>query len=152
MAQPTPAQAAQYAFHRRLLQAGIPGLGPIGQAALEHRVLQGSLSAPSSTGNVLYAGPGPTTTDLVSTKTPVWLVTQPLVLRGGGAMGSDTRIGKQSIPMMRAQIPALDDNGNPIAIAHDDLVIDQAGLKYRVENPVQTPDNGLWSFNLVKIR
>lgn len=148
----TRAQIAQYQFHRRLCQIGIPGLGPIGQSTLEHRVLQGTLSTASPTGNVLYTGPGPSTTDLISTTTKVWMVTEPLVLRGGGAMGSQTEVGAQSIPMMRAQIPDIDDFGSPVAIAHDDLVIDPAGIKYKVENPVQTPDNGLWSFNLVKIR
>jgi hypothetical protein len=152
MAQPTAAQVAQYQFHRRLCRVGIPGLGPIGQSTLEHRVLQGTISAPSGTGNVLYTGPGPSTTDLVSTTTKVWMISEPLVQRGGGAMGSQTEIGAQSVPMMRAQIPAIDDFGNAVAIAHDDLVIDPSGIKYKVENPVQTPDVGLWSFNLVRQR
>lgn len=148
----TRAQIAQYQFHRRQCQVGIPGLGPIGQSTLEHRVLQGTLSAPSGTGNVLYTGPGPSTTDLISTTTKIWMVSEPLVQRGGGAMGSQVEIGAQSIPMMRGQIPDIDDNGNPVAIAHDDLIIDASGLKYKVENPVNTPDASLWSFNLVKIR
>lgn len=149
---PTPAQVAQYQFHRRLLSVGIPGLGPIGQSTLEHRTLQGTLSAPSSTGNVLYAGPGPATADVISTTTKVWMVSEPLVQRGGGAMGSDARIGHQSIPMMRAQCPVIDDFGGAIAIAHDDILIDPGGIKYKVENPVLTPDDSLWSFNLVKLR
>lgn len=148
----TAAQIAQYRFHRRLCQAGIPGLGPIGQSTLEHRVLQGTLSAASPTGNVLYAGPGPSTTDLISTTTKIWMVTEPLVLRGGGAMGSQTEVGAQSIPMQRAQFPAIDDNGNAITVAHDDLVVDAAGQKMKLENPVLTPDASLWSGNLVKIR
>lgn len=149
---PTAAQVAEYQFHRRLLRAGIPGLGVIGQSTLKHRNLQGTLSAPSTTGNVLYAGPGAQTADIVTSTPLIWMVTEPLVQRGGGAMGSTTPIGKQSIPMMRAQCPAIDDNGNLISIAHDDLIVDPAGIEYRVENPVQTPDAGLWSFNLVKIR
>lgn len=149
---PTAAQVAQYAFHRRLCLAGIPGLGRIGQSTLEHRVLQGTLSAASPTGNVLYAGPGPATADLIATKTLVWMVSEPLVQRGGGAMGSDTRIGHQGIPMMRAQCPVIDDFGNAIAIAHDDILIDPGNVKYKVENPVLTPDGSLWSFNLVKLR
>jgi hypothetical protein len=148
----TAAQMAEYQFHRRLCRAGIPGLGAIGQSTLEHRILQGTLSAASPTGNVLYTGPAPSTTDLISTTTKVWLVTEPLVQRGGGAMGSQVEIGSQSIPMMRGQIPDIDDNGNPVAIAHDDLIIDASGLKYKVENPVATPDASLISFNLVKIR
>lgn len=149
---PTAAQLAQYVFHRRLCQAGIPGLGPIGQSTIEHRVLQGSLSAPSPTGNVLYTGPAPSTTDLVSTTDKVWMVSEPLVQRGGGAMGSDTRIGRQSIPMMRAQCPYVDDLGNAVKIAHDDILVDPGGVKYKIENPVLSPDVSLWSFNLVKLR
>jgi len=148
----TAAQVAEYQFHRRLCLGGIPGLGPIGQSTLEHRVLQGTLSTPSSTGNVLYAGPGPATADLVVSSTKVWMVSEPLVQRGGGAMGSTTDIGRQSMPMMRAQCPVIDDTGNAIAIAHDDVLIDPGNVKYRVENPVLTPDDSLWSFNLVKLR
>jgi hypothetical protein len=149
---PTAAQVAQYQFHRRLCLAGIPGLGRIGQSAIEHRVLQGTLSAPSATGNVLYTGPGPSPTDLAGAPVKVWMISQPLVQRGGGAMGSDTPIGKQSLPMMRAQCPVIDDNQNAIAIAHDDLLIDPSGAKFRIENPVLTPDNSLVSFNLIKVR
>jgi hypothetical protein len=148
----TPAQRAQYDFHKRLCQGGIPGLGPIGQSTLEHRTLQGTISAPSPTGNVLYAGPGPSTVDLVATTTKVWCVTQPLVQRGGGASGSDTDIGRQSLPMMRGQCPAINDSAQALVIAHDDILIDAGGTKFRVENPVQTPDASLWSFNLVRLR
>lgn len=152
MAQPTAAQLANYQFHRDLCRRGIPGLGPIGQSTLEHRTLQGTLSAPSPTGNVLYTGAAPSTTDLVTTTTRVWAVTQPMSARAGGGAGADTEIGRQGLPMLRAQCPFIDDNLAPVVIAEDDILIDAAGVKYGVASPTPTPDASMWAFELVKLR
>jgi len=149
---PTAVQLAQYHFHRSLCRAGIPGLGPIGQSTLQHRALQGTLSAPSPTGNVLYTGPAPSTTDGVASSTRVWAVSEPMSTRAGSGGGTETEIGQQGLPMLRAQCPFIDDTSAPVAIAEDDIFVDAAGIKYRVASPTPTPDASLWTFELVKLR
>jgi hypothetical protein len=143
----TAAQVFQYNRHKQLC-----GIMRIGQATLEHRTLQGTLSTPSSTGNIIYTGPGPSTTDLIVSKVKIWLVTEPLIIRGGSSQGDDLRIGRQGVPMMHGQCPAIDDYGKLIVIADDDLLVTQDGSKMKLENPSQTPDVSMFVFNLVKLR
>lgn len=141
----TARQIHIYDFHRRNCQR----LG-IAQGTLKHKGLQGSLGTPSSTGNVLYTPPvpdpaGPTTSD-----TAVWLVTAPVTASGNSRVGESLEIGREGMDMLNGQIPAIDDNSAAVTIAHDDLMLDMAGVLYRILSPTITPDNSLWSFGMVK--
>jgi hypothetical protein len=141
----TSAQVRRYQLHRRICQRiGIP------QSTLSHNMLQGTLSTPNpTTGNVVYTGPAPLAT-VITTDTPVWCVTQVVPVTARGRPGDETEAGRQSIPVTIAQIPAIDDSGNVVTISHDDRITDAAGIKYRIKDPVPTPDNSMWSFGLAK--
>ena len=143
----TLAQIQQYNFHKFRC-----GVLQIVQSTLEHRVEMGSTGSASPTGNLTYTGPGPATADLISTKIQVWAVIEPMIMRAGAATGEVTETGRAAIQMTRGQCPAIDDNGTAILISQDDILIDASGLKYRIHNPVITPDGSLWSFQLVRLR
>jgi hypothetical protein len=143
----TYAQTAQYAFHKRCCATmHIP------QATLQKRSLMGTLGTASSTGNQIYSGPGPVITDQITSKVPVWCITAPMVIRSMASSGNQNQFGRQAIPMLKAQIPVIDDFSRQVIVNEDDLLIDASGTKYRVQNPVVTPDGSLWSFQLVELR
>ena len=133
----------------RLHQQACAQLG-IGKSTVEHRVLQGTLSAPSAAGNILYSGPGPSATDPVQSTSSVYCITEPSLRRGGA--GDQGVPGKEGVPSLRGQCPVIDDNQAAIAIAHDDILIHPGGTKYRISDPSVTPDNALWSFSLEQLR
>jgi hypothetical protein len=142
----TARQVVVYNAHKRVCaRFGVT------QSTLKHKSLQGSLATASATGNRVYSGAGPTTTGPVTTNTLVWMVTTPKIpVRA--RPGDDTMIGRQGLPVLAAQFPAIDDNGNQVIVAHDDLITDMAGITYRISDPTITPENSLWSFLLHKER
>lgn len=139
-----------YQFHRRNCQEmGIP------QSTLHHKSLQGSLGTPSATGNVVYTGPVATTAAPATvnvTDTSVWMVTEPIDPGARGRPGDETEIGRQDLPVLKGQFPAIDDNSALVSVAHDDLVTDAAGIIYRLADPAPTPDYSMWTFTLKRYR
>ena len=139
----TARQIFVYNFHKQRCQV----LG-ITQAQLQHKTLQGSVSAPGPTKNVTYTPPAPGNPSVTSDT--VWAVTEPMPMRSFA--GNDTEIGRQAIQMLRGQCPAIDDVQASISIAEDDWLIDASGMKFRVINPVLSPDGAIWSFMLERQR
>src|SRR6266851_9056574 len=81
----------------------------ITQSLLMNKTLQGTRGAISTTGNVVYTGPGPTTNNPASPtrNSNVWAVWEPLRQRGD--RGDDAEAGRTSVPYMRGSCPVLGD-------------------------------------------
>lgn len=142
----TPRQVQVYNMHRSICQQfGIP------QSTLKHKALQGSLSAPSATGNRVYEPPSPGNPSYAS-QTAVWLATEPIDPTRSFRPGDETPIGRQSIPILRGQVPEIDDNGAAITIQTDDIITDASGMDFRVIDPAATPEASVWTFGMVRLR
>lgn len=123
----------------------------ITQSTLKHKGLQGSLSAASPQGNRVYEPPGPGD-PTYATETAVWFASEPIDAMRGFRPGDDTPIGRQGIPYLRGQIPAIDDNGNAVVISQDDNLVDMSGIIWRIVDPAPTPELGVWTFGLIQQR
>jgi hypothetical protein len=138
----TPRQIQVYQFHVSVCKR----LGVV-QSTLKHRVLQGTISPPSTVGgNVIYTGPGPQASLQNTTDTLIWAVWEPLRQRGD--RGDDAEPGRTSVPYLRGQCPIIDDTQALITMVQDDWVQDGLGRLYRVDNPTMAPDLAFWSFSL----
>jgi len=142
--QGTARQIEEWALHKEICQ----NLG-ITQSTLKHKSLAGSVGAPSPTGVTVYTPPDPTPSVRATTDTPVWCVWQELTSRS--PMDS-TMAGRLGVPMLKGQLPAVDDNGNVLTIAHDDWIQDGNNVLYRILNPVISTDLGYWSFEVLRQR
>lgn len=137
-------QITVFNYHRTVCQQiGIP------QSILRHKSLQGILGTPSSTGNVIYQDPLAQTADPATTNSRVWAIYQELPRFGGVEVEEPARLGLGSL---RGQCPALDDLQNVISVEHDDWLDDPLGRHYRILDPVLSPDDGYWAFQLKRER
>ena len=128
-----------------------------GQTQFLHRHREGNLvSQPGFPNNTVYTTPDPRTQDNpnMDAALNVWMTWGPVRLKGGvdGGPGGDSRASKAWLFRNRGQCPAIDDNGNLIALHDDDFGIDPQGFRFRVENPGLTPDGSTWFFEIVRHR
>ena len=123
----------------------------IGQSTLQHKALVGSLGAASATGVREYIPPKATNAVQATTDTLVWCVWQEKT-RATGSGEDGPEEGRIGVAEMRGQIPAVDDNGNVVTIAHDDWIKDANGVLYRILSPVISLDLGYWSFSTERQR
>ena len=142
---PTAQQVRVYNATRQICQGmNIP------QVVLAHKKLKGTVSVPTSTGNVVYTGPGPVTNFNAEYQslTNVWWVDQPF-LRGEQRLEAN-EFGIQANQQLMSQLPALDDNQNLIQIEDDDFIIDgqtgRAQSFWRVVDVVWSPDYSYVTF------
>lgn len=135
-------QLLVYKFHVSVCnRLGIP------QSTVRHKSLQGKLSLPSTSGNIIYTGAGPDLRDQTDTvDTLVWAVWEPLRQRGD--RGDDAEPGRTSVPYLRGQCPLIDDSFNQITLAQDDWLEDAQNRIYRIDNPTMSPDLAFWAFSL----
>jgi hypothetical protein len=71
---------------------------------------------------------------------------------GGSFDGGDTKAVRGWVFRFVGQVPAIDDNGNAITMQDDDFGVDPQGRRFRIENPVLSPDAGYWTFEGVRHR
>jgi hypothetical protein len=125
-----PMQKHVHDWHKQVAQR----LG-FGQSTFKHRVLQGTLSAPSATGVVVLTPPGPQTADETTTDTKVWAIWEQKLPR---TTASDDAIpGKTLYENWTGQFPLYDDSGNAITVNDEDWLEDTQSPpnRYRVQNP-----------------
>lgn len=137
------ATASQQAHYNRI-KALCGSLG-VPQYTLAHKHLKGTISAPSSTGNTVYTGPGPLRgfDAQFSSQTLVWCATQTFLR--GEQREEDWQAAMIMTPMIQMQVPAIDDYGNTVSINEDDFMIDSNGSFWKIMNPVIDPSQCYWS-------
>jgi len=145
---PTAAQLREYNLHRNVCVAlGAP------QVTLAHKGMKGTETPQSTTGNIIYKGPGPVQsfTPEYQSQTPIWWANMPFLR--GEEREEDFGPGIITVQLLQGQFPAIDDNGNVLTVAEDDFVIDSDGVTlWRIVNPVLSPENSYWTCMLERQR
>ena len=138
-------QIVVYNYHKQVC-----GLLGIPQMTLRHRSLRGQLDVGDpNTGNQIWSGQ-PAVADEVTTNTLIWLIWRQRYPRSDPA--DDLNIGRDILDWMIGQCPAIDDNQNTIVIADEDWLVDQTGVRWRLNNPMPSPDAGFWLFEMERQR
>lgn len=108
---------------------------------------------PGNPSAVRYSDPDPRTQDNpMDPVVNVWMTWVPRRVMGGTPDAGDTKAGRAWIFRFLGQCPAIDDNGNNIVLQDEDFGIDPQGHRFRVENPMLSPDGAFWSFEGIRMR
>lgn len=122
----------------------------VGPMTLKHRGLAGTQTAVGNN-KVLKARSGSKTLE-ATTDSLVYVVWEPVKVRGGTTEGGDGPAGRTWIGRLFAQMTALDTSANPITLSDDDWVLAPDGTIFKVENPTISPDGGFYTFVAVTQR
>lgn len=141
----TQAQLRTYHWHKQVaLYLGY------GQSTWRHRVLDGSLTVPTSTGNQLYVGQGPTNVDETTINTLVWAVWRNREPKTNP--NDDLPMGRTRAIRFSGQLPVIDDNGADVLVSDEDWITTPLGKKrYKIENPQLSPEEGFWIFTMEEL-
>lgn len=71
---------------------------------------------------------------------------------GGSPDAGDVKASRAWLFRFLGQVPSIDDNGNPVNIQDEDFGIDPQGRRFRIENPMLSPDGCFWSFEGIRMR
>ena len=123
-----------------------------GQSTVKHRTLQGTISAPSPTGNRVYTPPGPRTADETTTDTLVWVIWMQKVPKTTAQ--DDIQPGRTVYENWLGQMPYVDDNGNVVAVADEDWLEDNQSPanRYRIQNLKIDASLSFWQFEMERLQ
>lgn len=134
-------QIESYKLHRECCIAnGIP------QTMFFHRQKEGTLTAVGPGGlNTRYTEPGPRSTDNpVDAGVAVWATWDGLNLRGIGQDGGDTQAARMWMERFLVQFAAIDDSFAALVVQDDDFMVNTNGVRFKLENPVLSPEGSYW--------
>jgi hypothetical protein len=145
----TQAQVLAYTLARNsCLQLGV------GQSLFYHRRREGTITqVVGFPNNSMYddadprVGPGPT-----DTAVSVWLAIEPVRVRNISSEGGDDKPMRGWLENLRAQIPAIADDGSVLSVQDEDFIQLPDGFLARIENPTMDSTDSLWQFQLVRQR
>jgi hypothetical protein len=125
-----------------------------GQTQFLHRQKEGTITpVPGNPIAAHFADAPPRTADNpMDAPVNVWMTWVPKKILGGSFDGGDTPAVRGWVFRFVGQCPAIDDSGNLINIQDDDFGVDPQGKRFRVENPVLSPDGCFWTFEGVRHR
>jgi len=125
-----------------------------GQTQFFHRHKEGT--ATSVVGNptaVHFTEGAPRTQDnAMDAPINLWMTWVPKRIMGNSADGGDVKAMRAWIFRFLGQVPAIDDNGNLVVLQDEDFGTDPQGHRFRIENPMLSPDGSFWSFEGVRYR
>lgn len=125
-----------------------------GQSQFYHRHKEGSIIPVPGNPNALhFQDPDPRTQDNpMDAAVNVWMTWVPKRVLGTGFDGGDVKATHGWVFRFNGQVPAIDDGGNNITMQDDDFGVDPQGHRFRIENPVLSPDGCFWTFEGVRHR
>lgn len=146
---PTTAQVSAYFVARNTCLGN-----QFGQTTFFHRHPEGTLSSVSGNPNAtLYTDPNPRTQDNpMDAGVSLWMTWTPRRIMGTATDSGDTKAMRAWIFRFLGQVPAIDDGGNQVNLQDEDFGIDPQGRRFRIENPMLSPDGAFWSFEGVRMR
>src|ERR1700687_2616219 len=117
------------------------------QVSFLHRKSEGVLTpVPGFPNNMDYSEPGARSIDSpTQTSVALWATWEPLQLRGATQDAGDTESGKMWQMRSKFQCPAIDDNFATVVMQDEDYISDPQGNRFRLENPVLSPDGAFWT-------
>jgi hypothetical protein len=146
---PTLAQVIAYQVARQTCLGN-----NFGQTQFLHRHKEGTVSPiTGNPGASYFQDAAPRTQDNpMDAPVSVWMTWVPRRIMGSSTNAGDTKAVRAWIFRFVGQVPAIDDNGNTITIQDEDFGIDPQGHRFRIENPMLSPDNCWWTFEGVRVR
>lgn len=150
MAAPTVAQVRAYYLHRNTCLQN-----KFGQTQFFHRLPEGTITTVQGfPNNIDFTDSNPRTQDNpMQPFVLVWMTWAPRRLMGISEAAGDNKALRAWIWRFMGQCAAIDDNGNVITIQDEDFGISaQTPGRFRIENPVLSPDAGSWQFEGVRMR
>jgi hypothetical protein len=144
----TPRQIDVFLLHKAVCTAN----GHL-QPNFLHRRLEGTVIPVPGTTNQRYTFPDPRTGDNpTDVGVPLWITWQPRRIMGSSADAGDNASGMFWQMRDVGQCAAIDNNYNNIVMQDGDFVTDPQGHRFRIENPILSPDNSFWSFEMAIMR
>jgi hypothetical protein len=125
-----------------------------GETQFFHRHSEGTLMpVPGNPSATRYNDPDPRTADNpMDAVVQTWMTWIPRRIMGTATDSGDVKATRAWIFRFIGQVPAIDDNGNQINLQDEDFGIDPQNRRFRIENPMLSPDGCWWTFEGVRMR
>jgi hypothetical protein len=146
---PTRAQVIAYFAGRNTCLGNF-----FGETVFYHRHPEGNITPVTGNPNAShFTEANPRTQDNpLDPGVSLWMTWTPRRIMGVATDSGDTKANRANIFRFIGQVPAIDDNGNVVNLQDEDFGIDPEGRRFRIENPMLSPDGGFWSFEGVRTR